>query len=82
VTPVRPAANSNRQQPVQVVVQTRNTIDKDGNITTYVENVSQGVARQEVTQAAPKIVQTATQQVMPTVARYNRDRAGADYRNS
>jgi len=82
VSPIRPAANSNRQQPVQVVVQTRNTIDKDGNITTYVENVSQGVARQEVTQAAPKIVSTANQQVMPTVGRYQRDRSGGDYRNA
>jgi hypothetical protein len=81
VMPVRPAANSNRHQPVQMVVQTRNTLDRDGNITTYIEGVSQGVARQEVAQAAPKIVSTANQQVVPTMAKYQNNFAGSDYRN-
>lgn len=79
VAPVRPAANSNRRQDtLGLHVTVGVAADNNGNLMPFVESVSE----KKVTQAAPKIVQTANAQVMPTVARYNRDRAGADYRNA
>ncbi|WP_223566942.1 phage tail tape-measure protein [Agrobacterium tumefaciens] len=79
VTPIRTAANSNsgRSDDRNIHVTVGVSADNNGNLMPFVESVSEA----KVTQAAPKIVSTANQQVMPTVARYNRDRAGADYRN-
>ncbi|MEH3108888.1 MAG: phage tail tape-measure protein [Agrobacterium cavarae] len=82
VAPVRPAANSNsRQGTIPVAVTIGWSRDADGQLRPFVENVSQGVANKTVATAAPKIVATASQQVVPTMASYQRDRAGGDYRN-
>jgi hypothetical protein len=81
VTALRPAANSNRMRPIPLAITTRSTVDKDGNIKTFVENVSQGVAQKEVATASPKIVNAANQRVVPTMAAYQNNTAGGDYRN-
>jgi lambda family phage tail tape measure protein len=77
VAPSRATANGNRRQdsPVQVIVGV--SADNNGNLMPFVESVSQ----RNVAQAAPKIVSTANQQVVPTMARYQNDTAGGDYRN-
>jgi|GEM_PF-1066502 len=78
VAPVRPAANSNRRQDASNVhVTVGVSADNNGNLMPFVESVSQ----RNVAQAAPKIVSTANQQVVPTMARYQNDTAGGDYRN-
>jgi hypothetical protein len=51
--------------------------DNNGNLLPFVESVSQ----RSVSNATPKILSAAGGQVMPTVARYQSNTAGGDYRN-
>ncbi|MBX4993858.1 hypothetical protein ABID08_006549 [Rhizobium binae] len=51
--------------------------DNNGNLMPFVESVS----RKTVAAASPRIVNAATQQVVPTMAKYQNDSAGGDYRN-
>jgi GH24 family phage-related lysozyme (muramidase) len=53
-------------------------VDGSGNLMPFVKTVSQ----QTVTEASPRIVSAATQQVVPTMAKYQNNTAGGDYRNS
>lgn len=50
--------------------------DNNGNLLPFVESVSQGA----VQKAAPNIVQAASQNVVPTVARHRQTKAGAEWR--
>lgn len=50
--------------------------DTNGNLLPFVESVSQG----QVKKAAPSIVSAATQRVVPTMAAYQNDKAGAEWR--
>ena len=62
------------QQNVQVAVGV--SVDNDGQLQAYVKSVSQ----QEVASAAPKIVSAANQQVVPTMAKHQQQKAGAEWR--
>lgn len=52
--------------------------DNNGNLLPFVQNVSNDT----VVKAAPSIIGQANQGVVPTMARYQNDTAGSDYRNS
>jgi GH24 family phage-related lysozyme (muramidase) len=52
-------------------------VDDNGNLMPFVKAVSE----QTVSSASPKIVSAAGQQVVPTMAKYQNDVAGGDYRN-
>lgn len=60
-----------------VSVQVGGTVDDSGGLQAYVKSVSE----QTVTEASPKIVSAANQQVVPTMAKYQNNTAGGDYRN-
>lgn len=51
--------------------------DNNGNLMPFVESVS----RRTVTAASPRILSAASQNVVPTMAKYQNDSAGGDYRN-
>ncbi|MGR9204174.1 phage tail length tape measure family protein [Rhizobium leguminosarum] len=51
--------------------------DNNGNLMPFVESVSQ----KTVTAASPRILSAASQNVVPTMAKYQNDSAGGDYRN-
>ncbi len=53
-------------------------VDQDGNWQAAVERLADA----RVAQAAPSILGRAEQRVVPTMARYQNDRAGGDYRNA
>lgn len=53
-------------------------VDGSGNLMPFVKSVSE----KTVTEASPKIVNAANQQVVPTMAKYQNNTAGGDYRNS
>ena len=53
------------------------SVDDTGGLRAYVKSVSQDT----VTAASPRIVSAANQQVVPTMAKYQNDSAGGDYRN-
>lgn len=53
------------------------TVDDAGRLQAYVKNVSE----QTVASASPRIVSAASQQVVPTMARFQSNKAGGDYRN-
>lgn len=65
---------SSGQQNVHVTVGV--SADNNGNLLPFVESVSQGT----VQKAAPSIVQAANQNVVPTVARHQASKAGAEWR--
>ena len=50
--------------------------DNNGNLMPFVESVSEG----KVSKAAPGIVGAASQRVVPTMAAFQNDKAGGDYR--
>ena len=50
--------------------------DSNGNLMPFVENVSQG----QVQKAAPRIVSAASKNVVPTMAAYQSNKAGAEWR--
>lgn len=50
--------------------------DSNGNLMPFVQSVSQG----QVEKAAPKIVSAANQRVVPTMAAYQSNKAGAEWR--
>lgn len=52
------------------------TADNNGNLLPFVESVSNG----SVEKAAPKIVSAASQNVVPTMARHQANKAGAEWR--
>lgn len=62
------------QQAVQVQVGV--SVDNDGQLQAYVKSVSQ----QEVASASPKIVSAANQQAPAAMAKYQRDKSGAEWR--
>lgn len=62
------------QQGIHVTVGV--SADSNGNLLPFVESVSQG----QVKKAAPSIVSAATQRVVPTMAAYQNDKAGAEWR--
>ncbi|AHG47895.1 hypothetical protein RLEG12_18630 [Rhizobium leguminosarum bv. trifolii CB782] len=53
------------------------SVDNTGGLRAYVKSVSQDT----VTAASPRIVSAANQQVVPTMAKYQNNTAGGDYRN-
>lgn len=50
--------------------------DNNGNLLPFVENVSQ----KSVASASPKIISAANQQVVPTMAKYQNNKAGGEWR--
>lgn len=52
-------------------------VDQSGNLMPFVKSVSE----QTVSSASPRIVSAASQRVVPTMAKYQNDTAGGDYRN-
>jgi tape measure domain-containing protein len=60
-----------------ISVQVGVAVDETGGLQAYVKSVSE----QTVTDASPKIVAAANQQVVPTMAKYQNNTAGGDYRN-
>lgn len=62
------------QQNVHVTVGV--SADSNGNLMPFVETVSQG----QVQKAAPKIVAAANQNVVPTMAKHQNNKAGAEWR--
>lgn len=77
VTPVMPAANQNTggQMTVKTISEVRN-----GNLVPVMTEVAGSVSGQQIKDAAPAIVQQANRQVVPTMAGYQSNKAGADYR--
>ncbi|QWY83306.1 tail tape measure protein [Rhizobium phage RHph_X2_25] len=73
-TPSIPKRNSAGQQAVHVTVGV--SADSNGNLLPFVEEVSQ----RTVATAAPKIVATANQNVVPTMAAHQKNKAGAEWR--
>jgi tape measure domain-containing protein len=73
---VRTGGGWSKQDNVHVTVGV--DVDGSGNLMPFVKTVSQ----QTVTEASPKIVSAANQQVVPTMAKYQNNTAGGDYRNS
>jgi tape measure domain-containing protein len=73
-TPSIPKRNSAGQQQVHVTVGV--SADNNGNLLPFVQSVSQ----KEVATAAPKIVSAANQNVVPTMAAHQKNKAGAEWR--
>ncbi|MQU69096.1 tape measure protein [Sinorhizobium meliloti] len=74
-TPAIPKSNSmGGAQQVHVTVGV--SADNNGNLRPFVESVSQ----KTVSAAAPKIVSAANQQVVPTMAKHQANKAGAEWR--
>lgn len=73
-TPAIPKKGGMGQQNVHVTVGV--SADSNGNLMPFVETVSQG----QVQKAAPKIVQAANSQVVPTMAKHQSNKAGAEWR--
>ena len=69
-----PRAQSGGQQAVHVTVGV--SADNNGNLLPFVQEVSQ----QTVSTAAPKIVSAANQNVVPTMAKHQQQKAGAEWR--
>ncbi|MBY3268403.1 tape measure protein [Rhizobium laguerreae] len=67
------SAARNGKTQIQVGV----SVDDTGGLRAYVKSVSNDT----VAAASPRIVSAASQQVVPTMARYQNDSAGGDYRN-
>ncbi|MDW9463711.1 tape measure protein [Sinorhizobium meliloti] len=72
--PAIPRRAANGGQAVQVTVGV--SADNNGNLLPFVESVSQ----KTVSSAAPKIVSAANQQVVPTMAAHQKNKAGAEWR--
>lgn len=69
------AATGSKQGGLKVDVGV--SVDDTGGLRAYVKSVSQDT----VTAASPRILSAANQQVVPTMAKYQNDSAGGDYRN-
>lgn len=69
-----PRAQGGGQQAVHVTVGV--SADNNGNLLPFVQEVSQ----QTVSTAAPKIVSAANQNVVPTMAKHQQQKAGAEWR--
>ncbi|MBY5585314.1 tape measure protein [Rhizobium leguminosarum] len=67
------SAARNGKTDIQVGV----SVDDTGGLRAYVKSVSNDT----VAAASPRIVSAANQQVVPTMAKYQNDSAGSDYRN-
>jgi tape measure domain-containing protein len=72
--PSIPKRSSAGQQQVHVTVGV--SADNNGNLLPFVQSVSQ----KEVATAAPKIVSAANQNVVPTMAAHQKNKAGAEWR--
>ncbi len=66
--------SASRESAVHVTVGV--SADNNGNLMPFVESVSQ----RKVTEAAPRILSASKQQVLPTIASHQQQRAGGDYR--
>lgn len=73
-TPAIPKRGSSGGQDVHVTVGV--SADNNGNLMPFVESVSQA----QVQKAAPKIVSAANQNVVPTMAKHQASKAGAEWR--
>ncbi|MGZ2403885.1 tape measure protein [Rhizobium ruizarguesonis] len=67
------SASKGSKTDIQVGV----SVDDTGGLRAYVKSVSNDT----VAAASPRIVSAASQQVVPTMAKYQNDSAGGDYRN-
>jgi tape measure domain-containing protein len=74
--PSLPSMPSRQNSRTQVGVSVGVSVDDDGKLQAYVKEVSQ----REVNTAAPKIVAAANQNVVPTMAKYQSQKVGGDYR--
>ncbi|MBX4992893.1 tape measure domain-containing protein [Rhizobium binae] len=75
--PVIRGAASGGKQGGKTQIQVGVSVDDTGGLRAYVKSVSQDT----VTAASPRILSAANQQVVPTMAKYQNDSAGGDYRN-
>lgn len=73
-TPAIPKRSAVAPQGVHVTVGV--SVDSNGNLMPFVERVSQG----QVQRAAPKIVSAASKNVVPTMAAYQNNKAGREWR--
>ncbi|WP_411033357.1 phage tail length tape measure family protein [Shinella sp. BYT-45] len=64
-------------QPQAIHVTVGASVDSNGNLLPFVESVSRG----QVAKAAPGIVSAANQNVVPTMAKFQNQKAGGDWRN-
>ncbi|SMF65968.1 Phage-related protein [Xaviernesmea oryzae] len=78
VTPVRPAANQNMGGGM-IVVRTVSEV-RNGNLVPVMTEVAGEVSGQKINQATPKILSAASQNVVPTMARHQANKAGAEWR--
>lgn len=78
VTPVRPAANQNMGGGL-IVVRTVSEV-RNGNLVPVMTEVAGEVSGQKINQATPTILSAASQNVMPTVAKHENTKAGAEWR--
>jgi TP901 family phage tail tape measure protein len=69
--------SGSQQQTVRVIVESVARVDEDGNWHNTVEKISE----KKVTAASPRIVRAANQQVLPTIGKYQGQKAGGDWRN-
>ncbi|MGO6719561.1 tape measure protein [Rhizobium ruizarguesonis] len=75
--PVVRSASSSGKQGGKTDIQVGVSVDNTGGLRAYVKSVSNDT----VAAASPRIVSAANQQVVPTMAKYQNDSAGGDYRN-
>jgi tape measure domain-containing protein len=75
--PRMPSLGKKSARQSGIAVQVGVAVDDKGALQAYVKSVSE----QTVTAASPKIVGAAKQQVVPTMAEYQNNTAGGDYRN-
>lgn len=68
---------SQRSQAVHVTTDVRVSVDDDGKL----KAVAQKTAKQEVQNSAPAILRAASQQVVPTMEKYQADKAGGEWRS-
>lgn len=77
VAPAPANQNSGGGQVQRLQVSFVPQVDRSGNLTALITDVSE----QSVQKAAPGIVSAANQQVVPTMARHQANKAGADWRS-
>ena len=74
--PRMPAMPRSSQRDSGVHVTVGVSADNNGNLMPFVESVSE----RKVNEAAPRILSASKQQVLPTIANHQQQRAGGDYR--
>lgn len=74
--PSMPNMGGSRAKQQQIGVQVGVQVDETGNLQAYVKSVAQ----REVSTAAPKIVEAANKNVVPTLNRHQSQKSGAEWR--